>query len=74
MGPLLLRLAEVRVWRDLRKLFDVVVCPALDALDVFIGLPLDLPSELYVSCGRVESMLLDRIEGTTPLAQHLLPA
>ena len=34
--PLLLRLAEVRVWRDLRKLFEVVVCPALDAHGRFL--------------------------------------
>ena len=43
--PHLLSLAEVRVRRDLRKFFDVLVCPALVAMGVFIGLPLDVPSE-----------------------------
>ena len=36
---------------DLRKFVEFLVCPALDAMGCFIGLPLSLPSELYASCG-----------------------
>ena len=34
------------------KLFDVLVCTALDVMGCFIGLRLHLPSELHAPCGR----------------------